>query len=159
MTLLHRTRKVVFEAGKQYGSALEDVEDNLRTDHNMVMRQSGRAPAHTGLWLHVDLKIVLAAVHHTRHASQHRLHSALASWSLGQLNRDGLEFQSARLRGQQEDVAFAFIARDKCIATWAVTIHLAQLGSCAPRCSLRLTMSGRQSSEGTDSAVRSRHHS
>ena len=89
MTLLHRSRKVVMEAGKQYGSALEDVEDSHRTDHNMVMRQSGRALVHTGPRLQADLKIVLADVDH---ASQHRLHSALP-WSLGQQNRDGLEFQ------------------------------------------------------------------
>ena len=38
----------VIEAFKQYGSAPEDVEDGLRTDRIMVLRQSGCAWVHAG---------------------------------------------------------------------------------------------------------------
>ena len=42
-------RGILIEAARQYGFAVEDVDDSLRADHNVVMaavRQSDRAYAH-----------------------------------------------------------------------------------------------------------------
>ena len=112
--VLHRNGEVVIEAVKQYGSALEDVEDILRTDSKMVMWQSGRALVHVCPRPQADLKIVFAAAKQTavlcRTGSMVRstVIQATQAWS-----SNGLQCQEG------VDEGCAFIARDGCIATWA----------------------------------------